>query len=193
MISAHETQNKDFSDTITQIIATFSTQNHASFWVYGESEHHDNSEWLYLKEMNHHLLSPFIIKLAGIEVNKQLKFMTTNPTTKHQSIYLPSDDLRLLLLIKGILSYLPTRKSSHEEYLNQETRLELTPPFSEWNSHNLSYGISENCMLDHNDNIATVRNLAMDVDATVGNISEKITQEVGVGSIMTAILPTLES
>ena len=48
-------------------------------------------------------------------------------------------------------------------------------------------------MLDHNDNIATVRNLAMDVDATVGNISEKITQEVGVGSIMTAILPTLES
>ena len=30
----------------------------------------------HLKEMKHNLLSPFIMKLAGLEVNEQTKFMT---------------------------------------------------------------------------------------------------------------------
>jgi len=101
---------------------------------------------LYLKEMNHHLLSPFIMRLAEVEVNEQPIFMTKNPMTKHHSIYFPSDVLRLLLLIQGIVSCLSTWKPSQDEYLNIGTRLELTPPFFEWNLHNPSYDISKNFM-----------------------------------------------
>ena len=38
---------------------------------------------LHLKEMKHNLLSSFMMRLAGLEVNEQPKFMTRNPTTKH--------------------------------------------------------------------------------------------------------------
>ena len=43
---------------------------------------------LHLKEMKHNLISPFIMRLDGLEVNEQPKFMTRNPTTNHHSVYL---------------------------------------------------------------------------------------------------------
>ena len=41
----------------------------------------------HLKEMKHNLLSPFIMRLAGLEVNEQPKSMTRNPTTNHLLVY----------------------------------------------------------------------------------------------------------
>ena len=38
---------------------------------------------LHLRDMKHNLLSPFIMRLDGLEVNEQPKFMTRNSTTKH--------------------------------------------------------------------------------------------------------------
>ena len=67
---------------------------------------------LHLKKMKHILLSPFIMRLAGLEVNEQPKFMTRYPTRKHHSVYFKENDIRLPLTIKGILSFLPTRKLS---------------------------------------------------------------------------------
>ena len=99
---------------------------------------------LQLIEMKHNLLSLFIMRLAGLEVNEKPKFMKRNPTTKHHSIYFKENDIRLPLAIKGIVSFLPTRKPSQEEYLNITTRLELTHPFTEWDPHNPSYGIRKN-------------------------------------------------
>ena len=73
--------------------------------------------------MKHNLLSPFIMRLAGLEVNEQPKFMTRNPTTKHHSVYFKDNDIILPLTIKGIVSFLPTRNPTQEEYLNIRTRL----------------------------------------------------------------------
>ena len=42
---------------------------------------------LHLKEMNHNLLSLFIMRLSGLEVNEKPKFMTRNPTTKQHLVY----------------------------------------------------------------------------------------------------------
>ena len=93
------------------------------------------------------------MRLAIIELNEQPKFMTRNPTTKHHSVYFKYNDIRLPLAIKGIVFLLPNRNPTQEEYLNIRTRLESTPLFTEWDLHNPSYGISENCMLDHDGNI----------------------------------------
>ena len=65
---------------------------------------------LHLKEMKQNLISPFIMRLAGLEVNEQPKFMTINPTTKYHSVYLKENNIILPLAIKGIVSFLPTRK-----------------------------------------------------------------------------------
>ena len=56
--------------------------------------------------------------------------MTRNPTTKHHLVYFKENDITLPLAIKGIVSFLPTRKPFQEEYLNIRTSLELTPPFT---------------------------------------------------------------
>ena len=112
---------------------------------------------LYPKEMKHHLLSPFIMMLVGVEVNKQPKFITRHPTIKYHSVYFLNDDLMIPLTTKGIVSYVPTRKPSHREYMDIDTQLELTPPFLKWDPHNPSYGISENCVLDHDGDVVTLR------------------------------------
>ena len=70
------------------------------------------------------------MRLSGLEVNEQPKFMTRNPTTKHHSVYFKENNIRLPLAIKVKASFLPTRKPSQEEYLNIRTRLELTPTFT---------------------------------------------------------------
>ena len=129
------------------------------------------------------------MRLAGLEVNEQPKFMTRNPTTKHHLVYFKENNIRLPLAIKVIVSFLPTRKPSQEKYLNIGKRLELTPPFKEWDPHNPSYGISKNCMLDHAGNI--ISNINIPEDPIVENPAMG-TCEVGVRSIMTSIYPILE-
>ena len=144
---------------------------------------------LHLKEMKHNLISTFIMRLAGLGVNEQPKLMTRKPTTKHHSFYFEENNIRLPLAIKCIISFLPTRKPNQEEYLKIRTRLELTPQFTEWDPHNPSYGISKNCMLDHDGNIKS--NINTSEDPTVENPAIG-TCKVGVISIMTSISPTLE-
>ena len=129
------------------------------------------------------------MRLAGLEVNEQPKFMTRNPTTKQHSVYFKENYIRLPLAIKGIVSVLLTRKPSQEEYLNIGTRLELTPPFTEWDPQNLSDGISKNCMLDHDGNINSDINIPED---PTGENCAMGTCEVGASSTMTLISPTLE-
>ena len=48
---------------------------------------------LHLREMKHNLLSPFIMRLDGLEVNEQPKFMTRNPKTKHHLIFFKENDI----------------------------------------------------------------------------------------------------
>ena len=83
-----------------------------------------------LKEMKHNMISPFTMRLTGLELNEQPKFMIINPTTKHHLVYFKENDIRLPLSIKGIVSFIPSRNPTQEEYLNIGTRLELTPPFT---------------------------------------------------------------
>ena len=89
---------------------------------------------LYLKKMKHNIVSPFIMRITELEINKRPKFMIRHPTNKHHSIYFADINIRLPLAIKSIVSFLATRKPTHKEYLGIEIRLELTPPFSEWDT-----------------------------------------------------------
>ena len=124
------------------------------------------------------------MSLDGLEVNEQPKFMKRNPTTKLHLVYFNEKDIILPLEITGIVPFLLNRKPTQEEYLNIRTRLELTPPFTEWEPHNTSYGISESCMLHHDGNINS--NINIPEDPTVENPAIR-TCEVGVSPIMTSI------
>ena len=69
---------------------------------------------LHLKEMKQNLISPFIMRLAGLEVNEQPKFMTRNQTTKQHLVYFKENKIRIPLEIKGIVLFIQTRKPSQE-------------------------------------------------------------------------------
>ena len=112
---------------------------------------------LYFEEMHVNLISPFILRLAGLHVNEEPKFMATHPTLGHHSISLPDTEIRFPMALHGIISYILTRLPTKDEVtlrnLDPYRCIEMTPGFSEWNPHNSSYGAQENCMLDYHGNI----------------------------------------
>ena len=119
---------------------------------------------LYFEEMSINLISPFILRLAGLHVNEEPKFMASHPTLDHHSISIPDSDIRFHMALNGIISYLPTRRPTKEEVTHRnlapERCVELTPGFSEWNPHNPSYGNQENCMMDYHGNIMGTREIS---------------------------------
>ena len=66
---------------------------------------------LYIKEIKCNYIPPFIVRLAGYDVNKWPKFLSQNPT-KHahvNTITNTTPNLVILLSIKGITSLIHTR------------------------------------------------------------------------------------
>ena len=70
---------------------------------------------LHLKEMKHNLLSLSITRLSRLELNKQPKFMTRNPTTEHHSVSFKENEIRLPLAIKVMVSFPSHSESKIEE------------------------------------------------------------------------------
>ena len=103
---------------------------------------------LYLREMRVNLIPPFMMRLAEIDVDECPKFLARKPTINNHSIYFSKEDLRLPLQLYGIISYLPTRLPTEEDFDNAQLELELTPKVNEWNPHDYIYQEQEDSMLN---------------------------------------------
>ena len=68
----------------------------------------------YLKNMEINLIPPIMMRIAGLKVDKCPKFLAKQPSNKNHSIFPPDNDIRIPLLIEGIILYIPTRKPSRE-------------------------------------------------------------------------------
>ena len=152
---------------------------------------------LYFEEMNVNLIAPFILRLAGLKVNEEPKFMATNPTLDHHSISIPNTDIKFHMAMKGIISYLPTRRPTSEEmthrHLNPERCIELTPGFSEWNPHNPSYGTQENAMIDYHGDLILPRKISAaetEMITLQDNQDETIGARTVIGSVSRALHPS---
>ena len=102
---------------------------------------------LYIKGMTCSLISPFILRLAGVTVNECPKFLANTPTREHHSLYFSEQDLRIPLQLQGIISYLPTRLPTQHE-IDDPTLpiLQFTPLFDEWDPHTSTYSAQEEAM-----------------------------------------------
>ena len=47
--------------------------------------------------MNHHLIPPFVMRLAGLIVDECPKFLASSPSIENHSIYFPKDKIRIPL------------------------------------------------------------------------------------------------
>ena len=88
---------------------------------------------LYLQQMKVTLASPFMMHLAGIDVNECPKFLVKDPSIEHHSIYFPNHNLRIPFHLYGTISYIPVRlPTSDEVNFPNEPILELTPLLDSW-------------------------------------------------------------
>jgi hypothetical protein len=71
---------------------------------------------LYLGDhLSYSLLCPNQLRHHGIIVNDVLVHLSPNPTEASHSIYIPEDELRIPLQLKGVISYFDTRRPSTQE------------------------------------------------------------------------------
>ena len=106
------------------------------------------SNALYMKGMEGNLIPPFMIRLTGHEVDECPKFMCKQPTTKSHAITIGDPELIIPLSLKGITSYIPTRKPTVDECKTCKY-IDITPNTSDWNPHDMDYAEQESCMVDY--------------------------------------------
>ena len=102
---------------------------------------------LYLRAMNVSLIPPFMMRMAGVEVNECPKFLAKALTIEHHSMYFPEEDKRFPLKLHGTISYIPVRMPNNDEIISIETVLELTPKVNKWDPHDDCYEQQEESML----------------------------------------------
>ena len=81
---------------------------------------------LHMKSMEVNLIPPFMLRLAGLEVNECPKFISNKPVLEHHSVFFSKDDIRLPFKIEGVVSYLPMRPPDTSE-MSDCKKLVLTP------------------------------------------------------------------
>ena len=107
---------------------------------------------LHVPSMKSNLIPPFMMRLAGIEVNECPKFLSEFPTIKNHSILFREENVRIPLQLSNTISLIPTRTPSQDEISLIGTPdirvMHLTPDSPSWNSHNNSYETQEYDMVD---------------------------------------------
>ena len=61
---------------------------------------------LYIREMEHNLLPPIIMRLNGLLVDECPKFLCPNPTIETHYIFIPTENNQLTLSLHGKNSYI---------------------------------------------------------------------------------------
>lgn len=101
---------------------------------------------LHVPSMDNHLIPPFILREAGIEVNDVPKIQVEDPDVKDHSLHFSAGDVRIPLSLHGVFSYFPTSKPSAKMLEECEDIYLLTP--TSWDPHDPNYAHNEAQMLD---------------------------------------------
>ena len=123
---------------------------------------------LYIPEMNHCLIPPFILREGGLIVNEIPKFQSHFNKIEAHCIKASRSDLCIHLQLSGIFSYFPIRKPTMTELYDCD-KVFMTPDSSKWNPHSQEFSTKEMAMLDFNGNL-----ISNDVDEKKLQQSHKI-------------------
>ena len=100
------------------------------------------------------LIHPIMMRLAGVMVDECPKFLSSKPSVENHSIYFPEENLRIPLMLDGIISCIPSRKPTNDEVNDESiTTLDITPKVNVWDPHNPEYQQQEEMMLDYKGHI----------------------------------------
>ena len=131
---------------------------------------------LHVPSMDNHLIPPFIMREAGIEVNDTPKIHTDDPSVIDHCLQFKDNAFRIQLQLHGIFSYFPTTKPTLEMLQGCEEIYMLTS--SIWNPHKTAYASNEESMLDWQCQLVNVNHMRRILLKTVdecSNISDAAT------------------
>ena len=130
---------------------------------------------LYVPAMEHNLVPPFIMRMAGITVNECPKYQCSDPSSDDHSLIFNHEDLKINLQLNGIFSYFHTRRPTDNEIQGCE-KVFLTPDSSFWNPYCTSFKANEREMTDYQGELTIKQrwenNPMFDVDGTASLVSE---------------------
>ncbi len=67
-------------------------------------------------KLEHNLLNPIQCRLNGINIKECLRILDPTTSDDSHSILFPIDELKIPLLLNGIVSYFPSRRPTKEEF-----------------------------------------------------------------------------
>jgi len=102
---------------------------------------------LYIPEIQHNLLPPFIVREAGHQLDECPKFQSSGPSIKNHSLYCLEVNLRIHFGLTNIISFFHTRKPTRDE-LEGCDKLFLTPDSTSWDPYSSHFSHYEDAMLD---------------------------------------------
>ena len=111
-------------------------------------------------ENRDNLITPFLVREAGIQLNETPKIQCDDPSIDDHSLYIKEMNIRIHLHLHGIVSYFTTRKPTQDE-IHSLPWVHLTPDAPEWDPHTSVYERQEAQMLDFEGQIIE-RNLRTD-------------------------------
>ena len=71
--------------------------------------------------MEVNFIPPFILRLAGLEVNEFPKFLAKKPGLEHHLVFFPKDDKRLPFKLKELSHIFQRGLQAHQKYLTAST------------------------------------------------------------------------
>ncbi len=107
---------------------------------------------LLIPMMDHNLIPPFLLRMAGLQVDETPKHQLALPTVNNHLIYDSETEKHIHLKLKGIFSYFPTQALTLDEIDNWDRFpiVFITSDGDAWDPHTLHYANNEEAMLDAN-------------------------------------------
>ena len=96
--------------------------------------------------MENHLILPFILREAGLQVNERAKRHTEDPTADNHEIIFPTTGFRIPLQLFGIFSYFSRTKPTENDMLAGHDVYVMTA--ERWNPHSDAYKQNEANIVD---------------------------------------------
>ena len=101
---------------------------------------------LYIPEISHNLLPPFILREAGVIFDECPKSQAEHPTVENHSLFFPESDLRIHLELNGTFSSFTTRRPTEDELENCD-KIFITPDSASWDPYSTHFSENEAAML----------------------------------------------
>ena len=104
---------------------------------------------LYFESMTHNLISLFIMREAGLEVNDRAKIHCRNRTRDDHCLKDPRSGMYIRLNIEVILSVFDSRESTDDDLRRDDIiSVEISPQGSYWDPNSTHYSENEEALVD---------------------------------------------